>query len=120
MSMVAQKALNRMQSSKLQDEVVFDPYPLINQTIKEINEEWKPGPLKWMKANRPHEWGEILAIEGKINSMALGGNIQGLRGALSKYQGLILAMVKEFKAIKEEKGQGMFNFAERPKSPGTG
>jgi hypothetical protein len=86
-------------------EILNDPYFLIEQTLYKINSPWEPGTLKWMKVNRPHEWGEMLTLEGEINKTALGSDLDGLRGALSKYQGLILAMVKEFKAIKEEKGQ---------------
>jgi len=50
----------------------------------------------------------------------LESNLKGLREALDEYQGLILAMVKEFRAIREEKGQRMFKFVERPKSPWGG
>lgn len=57
-----------------------------------------------MKANRPDEWGKMLTLERGINGMALGGNLDDLRGALNGYQTLILAMVKELKALKEKKG----------------
>lgn len=77
---------------KKEDGIEKNPHTLIDQTIREINKEWESGALEWIKVNRPDEWGKILAIEGKINSMALGGNIEGLREALSEYQGLILTM----------------------------
>ena len=92
---------------------------LIDITLGEIEREYHPGTLIYMKRFHPHEWKRMVELEGKINSMALGGNIEGLREALSEYQGLI-TMMKEFKALKEKKGQGMFNFVERPKSPGAG
>jgi hypothetical protein len=62
----------------------------------------------------------MLTMEGRVNEMALGSDTEGLKRALSEYQSLILAMVREFKALKENKGQEMFNFVGRPKSPGTG
>ena len=93
-------------------------YQMVNQlidvTVKKINQQYHPGTLAQMKLNRPDDWGNMLALEGRVNEIALGGTMEGLRKALSEYQGLILSMVKEFKAIKEEKGQGMFNFWVEP------
>jgi hypothetical protein len=83
---------------------------LIDLTLKEIAKEYRPEILAWMKANRPNKWGKMLTFERRINGMALGGNLNSLRGALNEYQSLILAMVKEFKSLNEKKGQGMFNF----------
>lgn len=77
---------------------------LIDDTLERINQGYHPGTLTWIKTNRPEEWGKILAIEGKINSMALGGNIEGLREALNNYQGVILAMVKFLKLVKGRTG----------------
>lgn len=62
----------------------------------------------------------MLTMEGEVNEMALKSNLKGLREALSEYQGLILSMTKEFKALQEKKGQGMFKFVQRPKSPWDG
>lgn len=67
-----------------------------------------------MKANRPHEWGKMLTLEGEINKRSLCGDLDGLRGVLNNYRGLILAMVEEFRCLKAKKGQGMFNFVECP------
>lgn len=90
-------------------EILNDPYFLIEQAIQEINETYQPEFLKWRKANKPGEWERMLILERSINEMALGSNLKGLREALDEYQGLIFAMVKEFKAVKEKKEQGMFN-----------
>lgn len=76
---------------------------LIDLTLEEIGRDYQPGSLPWMKVNRPDEWGKMLTLERGINGMALGGNLDGLRGALNEYQSLIPAMVKEFKVLKEEK-----------------
>jgi len=78
---------------------------LIDLALEEITRDYHPGALVWMKMNRSEEWGKVLAIEGKVNKLALGSNLKGLREALSEYQGLILAMVKEFKALKEKKAR---------------
>src|SRR4030042_2137604 len=93
---------------------------LIDETLERINQKYQPGTLVWTKVNKPDEWGKILTLEGRIDEMALESNLKGLREALDEYQGLILAMVKEFRAIREEKGQRMFKFVERPQSPWGG
>ena len=93
---------------------------LIDLTLLEIAREYHSGTLPWMKKNRPNEWGDMITLEKKINGMVLEGNLKGLRGALDEYQSLILAMLREFKSLQEKKGQGMFNFVERPKPPGEG
>ena len=86
---------------------------LVEQTLREMNEAYKPGTLEWMKRNRPDEWAKMLALEREINKMALCGDLDGLRGALSNYQGLILAIVKEFKILREREEQGVFEFKRR-------
>jgi hypothetical protein len=98
---------------------------LIDATIREIAQAYQPGTLAWMKTNWPDDWTHMLTLEGRVNEMALESDLGGLREALSEYQGLILSMVKEFKAHKGETGnlleQRVFSFQmERPKSPGTG
>ena len=93
---------------------------LIDETLKRINQEYQPGTLAWMKANRPNDWGSMLNLERSINKTALEGNFKSLREALDEYQGLILAMVREFRTLKEVMGQGSFSFVERPKSPWDG
>jgi hypothetical protein len=93
---------------------------LIDATIREIAEAYQPRTLAWMKANSPDDWGNMLTLEGRVNEMAFGSDTDSLKRALSDYQGLILAMVKEFKALKEKKGQEIFNFVEHPKSPRDG
>ena len=71
---------------------------VIDLTLKEIGKDYQPGTLPWMKVNRPDKWGKMLISEGRVNGMALGGNLDGLRGALDEYKELIVGMVKEFKA----------------------
>lgn len=65
---------------------------LIDETLERINQEYQPGTLPWMKANRPSKWGETVALERRVNETALEGNLKGLREALSEYQSLILIM----------------------------
>jgi hypothetical protein len=91
---------------------------LIDLTLEDIGRNYQPGSLPWMKVNRPDEWGKMLTLERRITGMALGDALDDLRGTLEEYQGLIAAVVKEFKVLKEEKGQGIFSFVERPKPPG--
>jgi hypothetical protein len=66
-----------------------NPHDLIDRTLQEINKEWKPGALEWINVDRPDGWGKMLIIlERTINEMALGGNLDGLRGALNSYRGV--------------------------------
>jgi len=99
---------------KEENGVEKNPHTLIDQTIREINKEWESGALEWIKVNRSDVWRKILALEGRVNEMALGSNLKGPREALGEYQGLILTMVKEFKTPKEKTGnlfeQGMFRW----------
>ena len=97
---------------------------LTNETLERINQEYQPGTLVWTKVNKPDAWGKMLTMEERINKMALRGDLDGLRGALSNYQGLIFTMVKEFRTTKRENEnlleQRVFNFQMgRPVPPGT-
>jgi len=78
---------------KEEDGIEKNPHTLIDQTIRDINKEWKPEALEWIKVNRPDEWGKILAIENEINRMALAGDIDGLRKALEAYKKLFSGVV---------------------------
>jgi len=94
--------------------------PLIDGTLGEIARDYQRGALCWMKVNTPNEWGKMLILEREINEIALESDTEGLRKVLSEYQSLILAMLREFKSLKEKKGQEMFRFVDRPKSPQSG
>ena len=83
---------------------------LIDFTIREIARDYQPGTFPWMKASRPDKWGEMVTYERRVNEMALGNDTEGLKRALTDYQRLILGMVREFKALKEERGRRMFKF----------
>ena len=89
---------------------------LTDLTIEEITGDYQSGTLAWTKVNRPNEWGNMLTLEGRINRAALESDLSGLREVLGEYQRIIMAMVREFKVLKENKGQEMFKFVERPKS----
>ncbi len=54
--------------------------------------------------------GSECTLEGEINKMALCSDLDGLRGALDNYQGLILEMAKELKLQEEKKGQRVLEF----------
>jgi hypothetical protein len=81
---------------------------LIDETLEDINQEYKPGTLPWMKANRPAEWEKMLTLERSINETALVGNQGGLRGVLDEYRGLILGMVEEYKKMEGKKCQNPY------------
>jgi hypothetical protein len=83
-------------------EIMNDPHLLIEQALLEINEGWVPGALEWMKRARPHEWQNMIGLEEKINRLALGSDIDGLKKALKEYKELMLGMAKAFKTPKGE------------------
>lgn len=83
---------------------------LIEFTLNEIAGEYQAGALPWMKRDRPDKWNKMKSLEREIDKMALCGDLDGLRGALDSYQGLILKMVKEFKLREEKKGQRVLEF----------
>jgi hypothetical protein len=86
---------------------------LIEATLEEISRDYQPGALVWMKANRPNDWGNMLTLERRINRSDLESDLRSLREVLSEYRELIFAMVKEYKALKENKGQGTLDFQGR-------
>ena len=83
-------------------EILNDPFFLIEATIEDINRGWHPGTLEWVKRSRPVDWKRMVALEAMINGKALTGDIEGLRKALEKYRGLILAMVEAFSSKAEQ------------------
>jgi hypothetical protein len=74
-------------------EIINDPYFLIDSAITEINEEWRPGTLEWLKGTRPIVWQKITTLEEKINSLTLKRNVTGLKQALGEYKELILTVI---------------------------
>lgn len=85
-------------------QILNDPYFLIEQTLEEINGAWQPGTQEWMKKSRPEDWRGMVALEEKINQMAVKGEVEGLNETLGQYEALILNMVGIFKTPKGETG----------------
>jgi hypothetical protein len=83
-------------------EIMNDPHLLIEQVLREINEGWVPGALDWIKRSRPSEWQNMIELEEKVNRLALGSDIDGLKKALDEYKELMLAMARAFKTPKGE------------------
>jgi hypothetical protein len=75
------KALETMQH---QGDRVID-HNLIDTTLKEIGETYRPGLLAWLKEDRGR-WHHLLAIEERINDRALVQDEGGLRCALDDYR----------------------------------
>jgi hypothetical protein len=85
------------------DEIVNDPYFLIDQTLREINEAWAPGALTWVR-QRPKDFEKIVALEGEINRFALEANMQELSEVLRTYKELMLGVAEAFKDPKGKTG----------------
>jgi hypothetical protein len=77
---------------------------LIDTTLREINKEYKPGLLLWIKKSRPEEWARMLLLEEGINQAALSGDGTGLKQTLSNYKELLLGIVEIFEIPKGQTG----------------
>jgi hypothetical protein len=83
-------------------EIINDPYFLLSQTLREINEAWVPGTLEWVKRTNPNDFERMVAFEGDINRIALEGNVNRLVEALRNYKELMISVAEAFKAPKGE------------------
>jgi len=81
---------------------------LIDLSLEEIARGYQPGVLPWMKADKPKEWNEMIALEKKINDEAVKEDVEGLKETLRRYKVLIQIMVKKFRTPKGESGN-LFN-----------
>lgn len=68
---------------------------LIDDCLKEIAKEYKPGLLAWLK-KQPDLWVRVLDLEGRINQAALSNNETGLKQELSEYKAFLFAMREDF------------------------
>lgn len=69
---------------------------LIDSTIREINKEYKPGLLPWIKSSGPENWARMLSLGGRINQDALSKDEVMLKDALSDYRGFFSGMMKVY------------------------
>jgi len=76
-------------------EILKDPCFLIDQTIQEINQHWKPETLEWVKKQRPDSWRRLVELEREINRAALKDHLEGLERALQAYQEAVLGLDNE-------------------------
>jgi hypothetical protein len=86
------------------EEIVNDPHFLIDQALLEVNEEWAPGALDWMKRTRPSEFERMVTLEEEINRFALSRDMNRLNQALGRYKELMLGIAKAFKVPKGASG----------------
>jgi hypothetical protein len=77
---------------------------LIKNAIGEINQDYHPGTLPWVKRNRSSDWQRMIALEDKVNRLALQGNENELKEALREYKEFVFCMVKIFKTLKGQTG----------------
>jgi len=78
------------------EKIINDPGFLIDQTIKRINEIYVPGTLEWLKKYHHGAWEKIQDFHEEINELALKGEVDKLREALTKYEEFINSMVNYF------------------------
>jgi hypothetical protein len=83
-------------------EILNDPYFLIEQTLEEINGAWIPGILEWMGRSQPTDWKRLLALEAMINKRALSGDAEGIGTVLEDYRHLLQRMTKAFSSMGKQ------------------
>lgn len=74
---------------------------LIDRTLQDIGETYRPGLISWIKEDRSR-WRRLLDLENRINQAALAGDELGLMAALTEYKGFFREMVTAFRTPKEE------------------
>jgi len=75
------KALGAMRQQRIR---VID-HNLIDRTLREIGETYRPGLLGWLKEDRSR-WRRLLSLEDNINRAALTADEIGLRAGLEAYK----------------------------------
>ena len=66
---------------------------LIDNALQEIAKEYKVGLLVWLKRD-PDRWRQLIALESRINEVALVQDEVVLRNALSDYREFFVEMVE--------------------------
>jgi hypothetical protein len=94
MGELARKALEAMDHRGKID------HDLIDSTLQEIGETYRPGLIGWLKKS-PSRWERLLGIEGDINRMASAGDKQVLTAALSAYRSFFKEMVTAYQEAKD-------------------
>jgi len=97
MAIDVQKILERVKAIRLRDPVVINTIDsLIDQTLEEINREYKSGAIAWMKERKPREWIRVLPFEAEVNEAVLKRDIKAVQKVLAEYRALMLTMIREF------------------------
>jgi hypothetical protein len=83
------KGLKVIQKKK----IVGIDFDLIETTLQEIGETYRPGLISWIKEDRSR-WRRLLQLEEGINKAALAGDEAGLKDTLSEYRDFFSAMME--------------------------
>jgi hypothetical protein len=70
-------------------------HDLLDATLREIGETYRPGLISWIKEDRSR-WRRLLTLEDRINQAALSKDDPGLKTVLSAYKDFITEMLKAF------------------------
>ncbi len=84
-----------------QPKVPVKLYPLIEETMKQLNKIYIPYAYIWVKTKRRDDWQELKEIEESINVAVEGDNEEYLKEALRIYYEKWVSIIKEFKPIKD-------------------
>ncbi len=91
MGELARKALKIIQG---QGGRVID-HKLIDRTLREIGQEYKPGLLAWIKDDR-RRWARLLDMEDRINQASLSGDEKALVKGLEEYREFFSKMIPQY------------------------
>lgn len=84
-----------------------DPINLIEEVIREIEEEYAFGAIKWVRRTKPKLWRRIVTLEEEINRAAKNHDMLSLKRLLTKWRTEIRNVVETFLA-EEQRQMNLF------------
>ena len=85
------QALSQENSTSGSMESVF------RRSLEEINREYLPGTIDYVKTTDPELWGRIVSAENRLNGAWLNGEDQNFSGALNEWRDLYRQAFEIFK-----------------------
>ena len=94
MTETVDRLFRRIKGEEKQGGRVID-HCLIENTLKEIGEESRPGLISWIKEDRDR-WARMLDLEDRINKTAIARDEAALKEALSEYRAFSVEMIPKY------------------------
>ena len=68
-----------------------------NQVLEEINCQYEPGTIRYVRENYPGLWQEIVGVENRVSDSWLIGNAKGFKKDLEEWKNLSLEAIEVFR-----------------------